>query len=97
MKIGILHYSLPPVVGGVEAVIAAHTSLLLEAGHQIKLIAGVGDQDALPSGSELVLIPEMDSRHPAIVEASQQLEQDEVPGNFSALANHLEISLQSVI
>ncbi len=97
MKIGILHYSLPPVVGGVEAVIEAHTRLLLEAGYQVKLIAGVGERDTLSDGSELVIIPEMNSRFPAIVEASQQLEQGQIPADFVALAKHLEGSLQPAL
>ncbi len=97
MKVAILHYSLPPVVGGVESVILEHTRLLLDAGYQVKLIAGVGETSALPAGAELVLIPEMSSRHPAILPASQQLEAGKVPGNFEALAANLGKSLQDAL
>jgi predicted glycosyltransferase len=57
MKVAILHYSVAPVVGGVEAVIQAHAALFVEAGFQVTLIAGVGEQDALPAGVELIRIP----------------------------------------
>ncbi len=94
MKIAILHYSVPPVVGGVEAVIQAHTSLLLGVGYPVTLITGAGGKSAVPEGVELNLIPEMDSRHPQIIQASQQLETGEVPDNFEALTASLERSLK---
>lgn len=93
MNIAILHYSVPPVVGGVEAVIQAHATLLLKAGYPVTLIAGAGDKAAVPEGAELILIPEMDSRHPQIIQASQQLEAGKLPDNFEALTTHLEQSL----
>ncbi len=97
MKIAIAHYSLPPIVGGVEAVIEEHTRLLLEAGIQVRLISGAGEQSALPEGAEFVQIPEMSSRHPAIVQASQQLEAGTVPGDFEALADLLSNSLEDAL
>jgi hypothetical protein len=64
MNTAILHYSVPPVVGGVEAVIHAHAVLLLKAGYPVTLITGAGDTAALPDGAEFFQIPEMDSRNP---------------------------------
>jgi glycosyltransferase involved in cell wall biosynthesis len=93
MKIAILHYSVSPVVGGVEAVIQAHTRLLLHVGYAVKLIAGVGEGSALPEGADLTCIPEMDSLHPGVVEASRQLEAGRVPADFDKLTLHLEKSL----
>ena len=90
MKIAILHYSVSPVVGGVEAVILAHTRLLLNAGYAVKIIAGAGEQSALPKGAEFTRIPEMDSLNPSVVEASQQLEAGLVPADFEKLTNRLE-------
>jgi glycosyltransferase involved in cell wall biosynthesis len=97
MKTAILHYSVLPVVGGVEAVIQAHTSLLLGAGYPVTLIAGAGGKSAVPEGVELNLIPEMDSRHPQIIQASQQLETGDVPDNFDALTASLERSLKAAL
>ena len=40
MNIAILHYSVPPIVGGVESVIAHHARLMAANGHSVRLIAG---------------------------------------------------------
>ncbi len=97
MKTAILHYSIPPVVGGVEAVIQAHTSLLLEAGYPVRLVAGAGEKSAFPEAVEFVRIPEMDSLHPQIVHASQQLEAGSIPDDFEVLTAGLESSLGAAL
>ena len=97
MNIAILHYSVPPIVGGVEAVINAHTALLLQAGHRVTLIAGVGDKSALPDGAGFICIPEMDSRHPQIVAISQQLEEGKVPAEFESLTTRLQKDLETAL
>ena len=97
MNIALLHYSVAPVVGGVEAVIQAHTRLLLEAGNQVTLIAGAGEQAALPDGADFVRIPLMDTRDKAVEEMSQQLEAGKVPENFQALSARLEASLEQAL
>lgn len=43
LKIAILHYSCPYVVGGVEEVVGQHASLFHRHGHEVKIIAGKGD------------------------------------------------------
>ena len=93
MKTAILHYSVPPVVGGVEAVIQAHTLLLLKASYPVRLVAGAGEKSAFPDAVEFIQIPEMDSRNPQIARASQQLEAGRIPDDFEALTTSLETSL----
>ena len=39
MRIGLLHYSMPPTIGGVERVIAAHARLFRADGHEVKLFS----------------------------------------------------------
>ncbi len=97
MKIAILHYTVPPVVGGVEAVIQAHTGLLIQAGYHVTLVAGAGDKAALPEGTEFIQIPEMDSRHPQITHASQLFEVGIVPGDFDQLRTQLENKLEDAL
>jgi glycosyltransferase involved in cell wall biosynthesis len=97
MKITILHYSVSPVVGGVEGVINAHTSLFLNHGYSVRLIAGAGDQAALPDGAKFVQIVEMDSRHHRVIEMSQQLEQGEVPPGFQGFSDRLADSLSPLL
>ena len=96
-KIVILHYSAPPVVGGVEAVIQAHASLLLQAGFQVSVVAGTGDARALPKGTQFELIPEMDSQHPAILQCGLELEEGKVTALFDRLTAYLEKALAPVV
>jgi glycosyltransferase involved in cell wall biosynthesis len=93
MKIAILHYSASPVVGGVEAVIDAHTALFINHGDSVRILAGAGDQIAQPKGSDFVHVPEMDSRHPQVVKISQQLEKGQVPSDFQAFSAQIAESL----
>lgn len=92
-KVGILHYSAPPVIGGVENVILAHIRLLIQAGYSVAVLAGRGEPESLPSGTEFIGIPGMDSQHPQIVEMSQALEQGRVPPEFEDIANQLAEAL----
>jgi glycosyltransferase involved in cell wall biosynthesis len=93
MRIGILHYSVPPVVGGVEAVIQAHASLLLQAGFSVELIAGAGAQSACPAGAEFIHIPQLDSRHSKVVDISQHLEAGVVPADLDRFSRSIEKAL----
>jgi glycosyltransferase involved in cell wall biosynthesis len=85
----ILHYTAPPVVGGVEAVIQAHAEAFIQAGYPVTVVAGRGQEDALPSGAEFVLIPEVDSQHQQVEESSSRLERGEIPSAFDELVDQL--------
>jgi glycosyltransferase involved in cell wall biosynthesis len=89
IETAILHYSAPPVVGGVEAVIEAHAETFRRAGYPVAIIAGRGDSGALPEGTEFVQVPEIDSRHPQVVRMAKQLEQGQVPSGFDSLVSEL--------
>lgn len=95
--VAILHYSAPPVIGGVEAVINAHTQLLCRNGYAVTVIAGRGEQCALPAGAHFVSIPLIDSQNEAVVTASQLLEQGHVPENFHLLVDQLATSLAPLL
>ncbi|MBW2322938.1 MAG: glycosyltransferase [Deltaproteobacteria bacterium] len=47
LRIGILHYSCPPIVGGVEEVIRQQASALNHAGHQVSILAGMGGDSSI--------------------------------------------------
>lgn len=80
MKIDILHYSVPPVVGGVEAVIGHHTRLMVAAGHTVRLMAGRGAQkdESIP----FIQIPLADSLHSRVLSIKSVLDQGKVPDDF---------------
>ena len=88
-KIGILHFSAPPVIGGVEAVIYAHAQVFVEAGYPVTVIAGRGEQSALPPGVEFVGIPILDTQYPQILAASAELEAGRIPEDFSKLVDEI--------
>lgn len=93
----ILHYTAPPVVGGVEAVIQAHARAFTEAGYPVTVLAGRGERAALPSGADFVLIPEMDSQHPQVLRVSSILEGGEVPPDFDDMVHRLTEVLAPIL
>lgn len=88
-RIGILHYSAPPVIGGVEAVIHAQAQVLVQNGFAVDIVAGRGESSALPAACRGIFHPLLDSQHKAILKASQALENGHVPENFETLADEI--------
>jgi glycosyltransferase involved in cell wall biosynthesis len=96
-KTAILHYSAPPVIGGVEAVIAAHAGEFARAGLPLAVIAGRGEADALPRGVEFIHIPEIDSQYPEVLRITQLLNAGELPDRFEQLAGRLTAALDPIV
>ncbi len=81
-RIAILHYSAPPVVGGVESIISEHARLLNEAGYPTGLVVGRGGDDGLPSGPAVTVLPEIDSEFAGHTALAAALDRGEVPSEF---------------
>ena len=81
LAIALVHYAAPPVVGGVERVLASHAVLLADAGHEVRIIAGRGG--APDPRVRFVEIPLIDTRHPTIERLQRELDEGRVPGDFS--------------
>ncbi len=96
-SVAILHYTAPPVVGGVEAVMLAHAQTLAQAGYPVTIVAGKGEAGVLPEGADLVLVPEIDSQHAEIMRMGTQLEQGRVPPGFEAMRERLEEALAPIL
>ena len=96
-SVAILHYSAPPIIGGVEAVIKAHLNVFIQAGYSCTVIAGRGDITALPPKADFIEVPEIDSQHPEIIQVSQVLETGKVPNNYSILESQLTDRLGPVL
>jgi glycosyltransferase involved in cell wall biosynthesis len=73
----------------------AHLHLFLQAGYRMTVLAGRGEQAALPPGTNFLQIPELDSQHPQTLEMSRQLEQGQVPPNFEQMATKIAEQLVS--
>ena len=96
-RVALLHYSVPPVVGGVESVIYEQARFFAEAGYPTTIVAGRGKKDALPARTDLVQIPELDSQNPQILEMSHELDQGRVPPNFEQMVLQLAEKLAAVL
>jgi glycosyltransferase involved in cell wall biosynthesis len=88
MRIAILHYSAPPVVGGVESVIAHHARLFLEAGHSVRILAGRGD--TFLDGIEYNEIPLLYSLHPEVLRLKAQLDMGSLPDDFYPVSKSIQ-------
>ena len=95
MRIALLHYSVPPVVGGVESVLAHHARLLSAVGHTVQLLAARGE--GLSTQIPLIRLPLIDSRHPRVLAIKAALDRGEVPPDFETLTAEITRDLQSVL
>jgi len=48
MRIGLIHYSCPPIVGGVEEVLNNQALILKRFGHSVKVLSGMGGGEGIP-------------------------------------------------
>ena len=92
MKINLIHYTAPPVVGGVETILARQASQLARSGHQVHILTGRGRTwDARIPVETVNLI---DIRHPQILRAKASLDQGIIPPDFSALVDQIQNDLR---
>ncbi|MFP4344424.1 MAG: glycosyltransferase [Anaerolineales bacterium] len=93
----VLHYTAPPTVGGVEAVIKHHAQAFANAGYPLTIVAGRGEPEALPEGTEFIHVPEIASRHPEVLEVTNALRAGRVPEHFAALSAQIEERLGPIL
>jgi mannosylglucosylglycerate synthase len=94
---GVLHFTAPPVVGGVESVIHAHAGIFLAHGHSYTVIAGRGEVEAMPEGTQLALLPRLDSQHPNVVNVQLELDSGQASSEFEDLTSRLITVLEPVL
>jgi mannosylglucosylglycerate synthase len=92
MNVCILHYSAPPVVGGVERVIRAHTMLLLTGGHKVTILAGRGR--TFDKRAPVKLIPLLDSKNTDILHVGGELAAGVVSAQFRQLQQAIREELR---
>lgn len=92
MKIALLHYSSPPIVGGVESVLASHARLMANAGHQVMILAGRGK--SFDKRIKVRILPPLDSRHLDVLEIKAHLDQGKIPPDFERLKKAICEDLQ---
>lgn len=79
----LLHYTTPPVVGGVESVLAAHERWLRQAGYQVRVVTGKGGRS-----SHTVVLPLLYGRHPEVQKAHVALAAGD-PGPHQGLRDRI--------
>ncbi|MCJ7513607.1 MAG: glycosyltransferase family 4 protein [Anaerolineales bacterium] len=94
-RTALIHYSAPPVVGGVEAVLRRHAGLLVDHGYQAQVIAGRGQ--AWDGRIPLEVVPLLDSRHAEILAAKRLLDEGRVPGDFDHLIARIRQALAPLL
>jgi glycosyltransferase involved in cell wall biosynthesis len=87
MRIGLLHYSGPPTIGGVEQTMYYHAKALADLGYEPTYIVGEGD--ASSTWSQVILIPRLFSRHPDVLAAKQELDSGVVGDTYQRLRHAL--------
>jgi len=87
LAVALLHYTAPPVVGGVEQVLGRHARLMADAGHAVRIVAGRGD----PPNPRIsfVAVPRADTCHPEIVRLQAELDAGRVPESFPRVVEGL--------
>jgi mannosylglucosylglycerate synthase len=92
MKIGVIHYAAPPVVGGVETVLARQAAQLVKAGHQVRILAGRGE--TWDARIPVDVLPRIDSRYPNILKMKVSLDAGIVPDQFNQFVEQIQNEIQ---
>jgi glycosyltransferase involved in cell wall biosynthesis len=95
LAIALIHYATPPIVGGVERVLARHAVLLADAGHKVRVIAGRGG--APDPRVRFVEIPLIDPRNPAIERLQRALDEGRVEADFSEITATIAALLDAAL
>ncbi|HEY0493595.1 MAG TPA: glycosyltransferase family 4 protein [Candidatus Dormibacteraeota bacterium] len=93
-RVGLIHYTCPPVIGGVETILYEQARRLSSRGHPITILSGRGGPLPSPTTIQLVLIPELDSRHPDVTQVRDALDRGEVPKGLETLRSCLFARLE---
>jgi glycosyltransferase involved in cell wall biosynthesis len=94
-KVALLHYSAPPVVGGVESVVGQHARLMADAGHQVQILAGRGEQT--DARVPFIHLPTADSRHAEVLAIKAELDAGHIPPEFAMLADSLTAAFNEAL
>ena len=95
MKIALLHYSSPPIVGGVESVLAHHARLMAKAGHQLTILAGRGKP--FDAGIPVHLLPLLDSRNAQVLTIKAALDKGQYLPAFDDLRDQIKQELSAAL
>jgi glycosyltransferase involved in cell wall biosynthesis len=93
--VAIMHYSCPPVIGGVEFILEAHARAFKKAGFDTRVIVGKGG--AFEEGVPVVTIPELSSKGGPVARVVAALTRGEVPASFENVVKRVEKKLAAAL
>lgn len=94
-RIGILHFAVPPTVGGVEATILYHARGLADLGYAVRVIGGTGAP--FDARIETHIDPLFDSKHPDVLHVKAQLDRGEIVPAFHDLTQRITVALKQAL
>ena len=95
LSVALIHYSAPPIVGGVESVLAHHARLMADNGHAVRVLAARGDP--WDERIQFIRLPLIDSRHPRVLAVKAELDAGRVPLDFAALSGDIARALRPAL
>ncbi len=94
-SIALIHFSCPPVVGGVEVVVEAHARLFADHDYPVRVVVGRGD--SFDSRVPVAKIPAIDSLYPMNVEVNAELKRGVKGFRFDAYRSELRERLDTAL
>ena len=94
-RVGLLHYTCPPIVGGVETILYEQATRLAARGYPVTILSGRGGPLPDRKAAKLAIIPELDSRDTAVSAVRDALDRGEVPSEFATLRANIIERLQT--
>ncbi len=97
-RVGLLHYTCPPIIGGVETILYEQATRLAARGHAVTVLSGRGGPfPPAAGGIKLVIIPELDSKYPEVSAIRDGLDRGHVPPGFAGLQATIERRLEPAL
>lgn len=93
-RVGLLHYTCPPVIGGVETILWEQARRMGTRGYPVTILAGRGGPLPSPTTIQLVLIPELDSKHQDVSKVRDELDRGAVTEDYETLRTCLRARLE---
>lgn len=92
MNIILIHYSAPPVVGGVETFLEHQALQLVHAGHTVRILTGRGE--TWDAHIPVEVLARLDWRYPQLLKTRPALDDGQVPEQFAVLVEQIENDLR---
>jgi glycosyltransferase involved in cell wall biosynthesis len=95
MKVALLHYSTWPEIGGVENVVRDQANMLVNAGHEVKVLTGVGLDTR--EAYKFLLLPQLAPDFPLNKSVRAVLDRGQLDQNFSKYRSVLVEALEAAL